>query len=333
MTILGKTLAQWAFSTADQIALLEQWQSCDEYGLTTRQFCESLIENGTSATKQIGLLGLDAPARGEVFTDVLMGWLPELIVSAIAVATEAGDRQQGIQAAIRQLEGGQNVVMKIAGALAMPFVITLSVGGLGTYISSEVLKGLPLNPNGVGQQVLDVTIKWGPGTAISCVLFLVVLAIALPRVTGGLRALLDGLPIFSLYKTATAASLMESISNLLSCGMKLDDALASIEKHSPPFIKSHVTQMRNQGVGQDNLGEIVNTGLLMPFELSALKVLGAHADNSILLAKSAKAHQKVVKKRFALMTAVLPKIGLVVAIIVLAALVGTSVSQLLEATM
>ncbi|MGE6454385.1 hypothetical protein ACQKC5_18565 [Shewanella baltica] len=333
MNILGKSLTQWAFTTKDQIALLEQWQSSDEYGLTTRQFCESLIENGTTATKHIGTAGLDAPARGEQFTDVLQGWLPPLVISAITVSTLAGDRQKGLKAAIRQLEGGQNIVGKIAALLAIPFLITIGVGGLGVYVSNQVLAAAPeLNPFGLGQLVNDIAVLWGPVVAVFCVVFLMILAFALPRVTGQLREGLDNLPIFSLFKTATTASLMESVANLLSCGMKLDDALASIGTHGQPFITSHVSQMRQRSIGQENLGEIMDTGLLLPFERSALKVLGGYADNSVLLFKSAKAHQKVVERRIALMSAILPKVGLLVAIAVLATLIGTSVMQLLEAT-
>ncbi|MCR4535556.1 hypothetical protein [Shewanella xiamenensis] len=332
MKILGKSLTQWAFTTKDQIALLEQWQSSDEYGLTTRQFCESLIENGTSATKHIGTAGLDAPARGEQFTDVLEGWLPPLVISAITVSTLAGDRQKGLKAAIRQLQGGQNIVGKIAALLAIPFLITIGVGGLGVYVSSQVLAAVPeAMQAGFGQQVNDIAVLWGPVVAVLCVLLLVAFAFALPRVTGQLREGLDNLPVFSLFKTATTASLMESTANLLSCGMKLDDALASIESHAQPFMRSHISQMRQRSIGQENLGEIMDTGLLLPFERSALKVLGGYADNSVLLFKSAKAHQIVVERRIALMSAILPKVGLLVAIAVLATLVASSVMQLLDA--
>lgn len=332
MKILGRSLTQWAFTTKDQIALLEQWQSSDEYGLTTRQFCESLIENGTSATKHIGTAGLDAPARGEQFTDVLQGWLPPLVISAITVSALAGDRQKGLKAAIRQLQGGQNIVGKIAALLAIPFLITIGVGGLGVYVSTKVLAAVPeAMQAGFGQYVNDIAVLWGPVVAVLCVLLLVALAFALPRITGQLREGLDNLPVFSLFKTATTASLMESAANLLSCGMKLDDALASIESHAQPFMRSHISQMRQRSIGQENLGEIMDTGLLLPFERSALKVLGGYADNSVLLFKSAKAHQIVVERRIALMSAILPKVGLLVAIAVLATLVGSSVMQLLDA--
>ncbi|WP_419208218.1 hypothetical protein ACN08N_25670 (plasmid) [Photobacterium leiognathi subsp. mandapamensis] len=326
-----KTLSQWMFTTADQIAFLEQWQSSDEYGLTTRQFCESLIENGTSATKQIGTAGIDAPARGQVFTDVLVGWLPELVIATITVADNAGDRQLGIQAAIRQLQGGQNIIGRLARVLAFPFVLSIGVGGLGLYVSNEVLKVMPNSTFGLGAQINQVVSAWGTLFAIACVTLLMLTAIALPRLSGAIRELLDHLPIFSLYKHATAGALMETVGNLLSCGMKLDDALLAVEQHSQPFMRSHVVKMRERNIGQDNLGEIFDTGLLIPFELSALKVLGEHVDYSVLLMKSAKAHQKVVERSIARMMAVLPQVGVLIAIILLGALIGTSVMQLLNA--
>ena len=123
---------------------------------------------------------------------------------------------------------------------------------------------------------------------------------------------------------------METVGNLLSCGMKLDDALQAVENHSQPFMRSHVTLMRERNIGQDNLGEIFDTGLLIPFELSALKVLGEHVDYSVLLMKSAKAHQKVVDRSITRMMVVLPQIGVLIAIMLLGTLVGTSVIQLLD---
>jgi hypothetical protein len=324
-----RTLSQLAFSTADQIAFLEQWQSCDEYGLTTRQFCDALIENGTSATKQIGAAGIDAPARGQVFTDVLVGWLPELIIATIAVADNAGDRQVGLKAAIRQLQGGQNVIGRLARVLAFPFGLTIGVGALGLYVSGEVLKAMP-DSVGVGLDVNNAVSVWGAPMAIFCVSLLMLTAAVLPRLSGSSRDVLNNMPIFSVYKSATAASLMETVGNLLSCGMKLDDALQAVENHSQPFMRSHVTLMRERNIGQDNLGEIFDTGLLIPFELSALKVLGEHVDYSVLLMKSAKAHQKVVDRSIARMMAVLPQVGVLIAIMLLGTLVGTSVIQLLD---
>jgi hypothetical protein len=49
MTLFGKTLEQWKFTTGDQLSLLIQWQTAERYQLTTKAFCQSLVDNGTYA--------------------------------------------------------------------------------------------------------------------------------------------------------------------------------------------------------------------------------------------------------------------------------------------
>ncbi|WP_248378936.1 hypothetical protein [Vibrio parahaemolyticus] len=75
-TLFGKTIEQWTFSGEEQVAFLDQWLKADRYKLTTKEFCQSLVENGTDALKQIGQAGLDAPGQGQRFVDVLEGWFP-----------------------------------------------------------------------------------------------------------------------------------------------------------------------------------------------------------------------------------------------------------------
>ncbi|MDN4708583.1 hypothetical protein QYZ41_26185 [Vibrio parahaemolyticus] len=102
--ILGKTLEQWTFSSDEQVAFLDQWLKADRYKLTTKEFCQSLVENGTDALKQIGQAGLDAPGQGQRFVDVLEGWFPGVVLSSIRAAESAGQRHIGLQTAIEQLK-------------------------------------------------------------------------------------------------------------------------------------------------------------------------------------------------------------------------------------
>ena len=177
-----KTLNQLLFWQNDQVTLLEQWKNCDEYGLTTKQFCEALIENGTTATKEIGIAGRDAPARGQHFTDVLMDWLPPMIVCAITTAENAGDRQAGLTAAINQLQGGQNIILNIIKALWFPFTLLLVTGALGLYVSDEILKGITVK-EGMGQTMNTIVSTYGIPLAIFSIGLLVITALALPSLT------------------------------------------------------------------------------------------------------------------------------------------------------
>ena len=324
-----KTLNQLLFWQNDQVTLLEQWKNCDEYGLTTKQFCEALIENGTTATKEIGIAGRDAPARGQHFTDVLMDWLPPMIVCAITTAENAGDRQAGLTAAINQLQGGQNIILNIIKALWFPFTLLLVTGALGLYVSDEILKGITVK-EGMGQTMNTIVSTYGIPLAIFSIGLLVITALALPSLTGQLRKTLDSWPIFSLYKTATAASLLNTLGNLLACGLKIDDALLAMKTNSVPYVQAHIDQMRKQRIGQMNLGEIVDTGLILPFELGTLKILGGHAEYAPLLLKSGQNHQQNVDKLLNRLSNILNKIGLLLVISLLGSLIGTAISQLLS---
>lgn len=327
MNVGGKTVQQWMFTTVDQIAFLEQWRSLDEYGLSTRKLCLALIENGTPAMKHIGQAGLDAPANNQQFTDVLVGWLPDVVIAGIAIAIEEGVTQLGLEGAIKQLQGGQRVVSRIAAVLAFPFALTVGVGVLGVFVSSKILNA-SRSQGGIGQTVLDGVTLWGLPMAIGCVALLVGLAFLLSNWSGTSRQWVNGWPVFTLYKHAVTSGLLATLGNLLSCGMKLDDALRAIEAHSDPFLRDHVSHMRDRNIGQDNLGIILDTGLLLPFELTTLKVLGSEVDYHVLLTKSAARHQQSVNKRLVRMGAVLPKIGLLIAIALLALLIGSAMSQL-----
>ncbi|MGF1872018.1 hypothetical protein [Photobacterium indicum] len=330
MTLLGKNLDQWLFTSTDQIAFLEQWLNYMDFGLSTRQFCDALIASGTEATKAIGQAGRDAPAEGGTFIGALTGWFPEIILTAIQVASDSGDIKVGIGAAIKQLQGGQQIIWQLTKVLAFPFCITIGVGGLGVYVAGKVLDA-SREPAGMGLIVRETVMTWGLPLAVLCVLLLIAISISLPRWSGKGRQACDGLPLFSLYKVASAATLLDTLSNLLACGMKLDGALAAIEENSTPFIKGHVAQMRAQKTGELNLGNVLDTQLLLPAQLVPLKMLGDIGNFTVLLNKSAVAHHTYTTRRLTRMKNVLPMIGILIAILLLATLVGAAVYQLFSA--
>jgi type II secretory pathway component PulF len=156
---------QKLFSKKQQVALIEQWLTCDEYGMSTQQFCTQLVEHGDSQSKEIGEAGLLALNGGSV-TSALKGWLPELVVNSIEIAEKAGHRKTGLEGALRQLEGGQNVIKRLAGIMVIPFIVTLLISLLGVFVSGEILKAVSglsqQSVGGVGQDFHDWVVVWGP---------------------------------------------------------------------------------------------------------------------------------------------------------------------------
>ncbi|TOM94447.1 hypothetical protein [Vibrio parahaemolyticus] len=325
--ILGKTLEQWTFSSDEQVAFLDQWLKADRYKLTTKEFCQSLVENGTDALKKIGQAGLDAPGQGQRFVDVLEGWFPGVVLSSIRAAESAGQRHIGLQTAIEQLKGGENIVAKLVKMLAFPYVLTVGAGFYGVYIADKMLGAID-NQLGIGLTVRNFFADYGIAIAAVFALLLLVLAIALPNWKGNSRALSNDWPLFSLYREAVASTLLKTLANLTQCGMKLSDALVQAEIRNTPFAKAHIQTMREQAIGQTNLGAILDTGLLLPNELSAMKVLGSRVSYTELLSESGQHHSEHVAKQLEKMQLWLPKAGLLVTILVLGSLIASATYQL-----
>ncbi|MFA0887382.1 hypothetical protein NHG81_24750 [Vibrio parahaemolyticus] len=110
--------------------------------------------------------------------------------------------------------------------------------------------------------------------------------------------------------------------------MKLSDALVQAEIRNTPFAKAHIQTMREQAIGQTNLGAILDTGLLLPNELSAMKVLGTRVSYTELLSESGQHHSEHVAKQLEKMQLWLPKAGLLVTILVLGSLIASATYQL-----
>ncbi|HHP0472739.1 TPA: hypothetical protein ACRZ6V_004636 [Vibrio harveyi] len=327
MQIMGKTLDQWLFTNKEQIAFLQQWIKADKYKLSTHDFCRALIENGDSTLKAIGQAGLEAPGQGKSFSDVLEGWLPPVVLATIKASEKAGKRYYGIMTAVDQLQGGENIIAQIVRIMAFPYILTVGFGFYGVYIADKMLITIDYAP-GLGLTVRNIMTTYGPWVSVLVLFLMVIMAIALPNWSGSTRETTDSLPLFSLYRTAVAATILKTLANLNSCGMKLDDALEEIEQHNTPFVKYHIKKMRQQAIGQTNLGLILDTGLLLPYELSAMKILGSTVDYSLLLKEGAQSHSENTKQRIARLKAVLPKAGIFAAILVLGSLIVSSTYQL-----
>ncbi|ARR10098.1 hypothetical protein Vc3S01_p10068 (plasmid) [Vibrio campbellii] len=151
---------------------------------------------------------------------------------------------------------------------------------------------------------------------------------ALPNWKGNSRGVSNDWPLFSLYRVAVASTLLKTLANLTQCGMKLSDALVQAEIRNTPFAKAHIQTMREQAIGQTNLGAILDTGLLLPNELSAMKVLGTRVSYTELLSESGQHHSEHVAKTARKNAALATESRMLVTILVLGSLIASATYQL-----
>ncbi|MFM2588265.1 type II secretion system F family protein [Vibrio sp. TBV020] len=318
---------QWLFGKSDQIALLEQWRTCVEFGMTTKDFCQKLKDNGSDATKKIGQAGLDAPGKGVRFTDVLEGWLSPVVVSTLVIAERNGQLKEGLDIALRELSGGQGVMMGLFMVLFWPLLTLIGLGVLGVYISGEIIATASLTGSMADQWRLWVQ---GPGVfALTLALGLLALsALSMPWWTGPLRHTIDGVWLFSHYRIAAAANLLSTLANLSRAGMNLVQAIEEISPYSSRYLNEHLTQMKTNLATQSNPGKALDTGLLLADAQTNLDVMGDIAPLPLLLEKSAAQHQQILTQSLTRMRLWLPKIILVLAIVLLLSLVGSAMASL-----
>lgn len=320
-------LEQLLFDKKDQIALLEQWQTCTEYGMTTKDFCNKLISSGNSSSQKIGQAGLDAPGNGQRFTDVLHGWLSPVVVSTLAIAEQNGQLKNGLDIAIKELSGGQGVMKDIFWMVFLPFLTVIALGILGVYISGEIITTAELEGT-IATTVRQLVMGPGAMLVIAIVTWFVLCSLSMPIWTGQLRTLVDKTWPFCDYRTAVAGNLLSTLANLSQAGMSLNVAMDEVMPHSTRYLQSHLKQMKVQIETESNPGRALDTGLLLPDAQDNLNVVGDIAPLTLLLEKGAQQHHRHLTNKMDKLKLIVPKIILVLAILLLVSLVGSSMVAL-----
>ncbi|OEF93580.1 type II secretion system F family protein [Vibrio splendidus] len=324
---MSVSLEQWLFDKKDQTALLEQWRTCAQYGMTTKDFCQKLASSGSGSTQKIGQAGLKAPGEGKRFTDVLSGWLSPVVVSTLAIAEQNGQLKSGLDIAIKELEGGQGVMKSLLLMMAFPLLTLLGLGVLGVYISGEIITTAGLE-HSMASQVRETAS--GPGL-VALSLFIgsfVIQALLMPIWTGQGRDMADNIWPFCDYRMAVAGNLLSTLANLSQAGMSLKAAITEVDAYSSRYLKSHLNQMQRQLETETNPGRALDTGLLLRDAQVNLNVMGDIAPLSTLLEKSAEQHHRHLSKKMATLKLIVPKVILVLGILLLAALVGSAMASL-----
>ncbi|GLT19591.1 toxin coregulated pilus biosynthesis protein TcpE [Vibrio zhanjiangensis] len=323
-------LEQRCFGRREQRELLEQWLLCLEDGLTIRAFCALLVEHETGSAKKIGQEGLEAPGQGKTFTQVLSKWCDPVVIAAIDAAEQSGQLLIGVQSAIDELDGGQNIMGQLAFVMGWPLLVLIIVGVLGTYVSGEILLATP-TATGLAGQLRDMVIHGGPWFIGVLFVMFVAIGLALPRWSGPMRAMFDRWPLFYHYRLGVAAQLLRTLANLSSAGMTLPMAMKLMIPNASPYMRWHLNQMHAHLSMKANLGQVVDTGLLLPKSVSNLKVLGDnHQQFSRLLKRAASHHSDMASRKLSRLKQLLPKTIILVSVVLLATLLILSMFQLLN---
>jgi len=130
-------------------------------------------------------------------------------------------------------------------AMAIPVVGYLCV--LTSDIIASIAKSAPpsiwVGFNGFVRTLADFIQSYWMHLAVGLVVFVVILAWALPNWFGRLRLTLDELPGFGLYRDYNSAIVLSAMSMMISSGKTVTQAVEDMSHHARPWLKWHLRRI------------------------------------------------------------------------------------------
>ncbi|WP_234498192.1 hypothetical protein [Vibrio maritimus] len=288
-----------ALAHKQQLRLLETIARLSGAGIHQKGIAQQLHKYGNKKSQQVGFDCLKSIKSGKGMTEGLKPWLANNAYLALKSGESSGDFHQGVKDAHKALSIESSSTLALAKVLFFPIlgligVLTFSAlaSHYGfTYIEEQIPKrqwdGLSLLAQWFGQFWWD----HGISILITFLLFILIVTLSLGRYKGKGRAQIDDFPLFKQYRYIHSTNLLTSISNQVSIGVSLKQALTTYQADSPPYLQAHIqTMLSNIRLGRTNIGHIFDTGLLVDEEMDSLKLLGEIGEASLTLKRASHMH-------------------------------------------
>ena len=229
------------FGLAERMDFYRQLGSFAEKQVEVTEALDTLTARDRARSDQRALICGDiahALSVGRVGTlaDALKKWVPGDEYVLIEAAEQAGNLATGLERSVWFTMARQEIRAALTGLLLPLIMLALLVGVF-------VLYSLEVTPTFLGLVPMDewpavmrgihhtggAIITWWPAVLVVAALFGWGVSMTLSRVTGPFReAVLDRVPPYNVYRQMTSASIMTSLSVLLSAGVALEDAIRKI---------------------------------------------------------------------------------------------------------
>lgn len=224
--------------------------------------------------------------NGHSFSRAITGWAPDRERVVIEAGENAGRLDVAIQNAIFIHQGSAQIKAAILKGLAYPFLLILMAIGFMALFGFRVIPAfeeiIPReNWTGIGAQmaVMSDFVRNGLLQSIGGFgIFVSLLLFSLPRWTGRIRARLDGIPPWSLYRLSMGSSFLLGISAMHKAGIPLTRSLLIMQRDAPPWYRERIDLTLRHVRNGLNLGEALHkTGYNFPTKETVLD-LRAYAE-------------------------------------------------------
>ena len=203
--------------------------------------------------------------NGLPFSDALKGWAPDRERLMLSVG-DVSDLEAALLNLIRVTEGSTKMTRPIIGAIAYPaflfMMAVLIIYAIGVYMVPPMLDAAPnVHWTGLAADLVGVSawIKeyWLFAFSVLPVL-MIIIYLTIGIWTGTIRALVDKLPPWSLYKVFVGISWLLALSALVKGGTPVSTAMRALRRDASKYLQERIDKTLIFINNGDNLGQALS---------------------------------------------------------------------------
>lgn len=220
--------------------------------------------------------------NGLPFSDALKGWAPSRERLMLSVG-DVSDLESALLNLIKVTEGSTKMIRPIISAISYPsFLFMMSIviiWAIGVYMVPPMIDAAPgVRWVGTARTLVDISdwikVNW-MFAFVTFPIVMLVIYLTIGIWTGPVRAVIDGIPPWSLYKVFMGITWLLALSALVKGGVPVSTALQALKRDSNAYLKERIDKTLAFIKNGDNLGQaLMKTGLNFPDKeiISDLKI-------------------------------------------------------------
>lgn len=268
----------------------------------TAELAHAFVGRASEAAKRMRTM----LARGGDISDAMRPYFSDQLCDAMRAGIKSGKTTQALTQASGFVRMQATAMGKLYSSLGYPgFVMVAVLTGImiiATRVMPEIIDLVPkkgLSP--LSQSVFSLgqfLIYYGYlviGFMAGLVAFIVW---TMPNVTGEIRATLDKIPPWSLYRQYQAAVFLQMLALLIASNISFKDSLQMIRARARPYVAWHVARMQRRLASPSGGGVTgaLDTGLIPALDIRRIRLREQSGDFEESLRRTgARAAEQVTK--------------------------------------
>lgn len=200
--------------------------------------------------------------NGLPFSEALKGWAPDRERLMLSVG-DVSDLEGALMNLIRVTEGSTKMIRPIIGAIAYPsflfMMAILIIYGIGVYMVPPMLEAAPgVMWRGLARDLVSVSewiSEYWMVAFASLPVIMIVIYSTIGIWTGTIRAMVDHMPPYSLYKVFVGISWLLALSALVKGGTPVSTALRALRRDASRYLQERIDKTLTFINNGDNLGQ------------------------------------------------------------------------------